>query len=748
MKPWQSLLFVSTTAFGIGLANGGSASAAEEPDATAYTPPTLQEVIVTAEKQPQPLQDAALAVTALTHSQLGNLGATDFSDYYRLVPGLQAIDRGPGQKKYVLRGLNSESAPNLAPLVQQYLDDFPMTLVSGAQPDLRLYDLARVEVLRGPQGTLYGSGSMGGTIRYITNQPDLDSFGGEAVLTGSDTQGGSGNVLGHLVLNVPLVPGQAAARAVGYGEHDSGFIDNVITGQKETNSTDVQGGRVAVRWRPTSRLDMNLMVLDQHLTAQDLQIDTAGFAVPPSPFPPFVPWFPTGAHAGDYQVVKSRSEPTTDDMFISNFSGTYDFDWAKLSSATTYYDHKTKILQETPELLGYGSYDLTDTGDRTFSEELRLAHQSGALRWLVGGFYLHNAENPGGTNQTAIMPNGALYFIQGMNDLVEQKAAFGEVSYDVLPNLSATVGLRTARYDESQTSVPIVAPPAPPGAPRPLNGPFGVSQGTTTEKYELSYHFSADSLAYVLASSGFRPGGFNSIAFNPAINSGGEIPRSYQSDSLWNYELGWKRSLLDRRMTFDSAVYYIDWSSIQVTEFNPTGAYSYEGNASRAAIYGAETEINWLVTRGLELALNGAYNDAELARNEPGAGGPVPPHATYPGLAGDRLPDVPIFSGSFVANYEFPLNASGLNGFVNGSVTYTGKSATTFRPNDPLYRVLPSYTLLNLRLGAKEAGWHYTAFIDNLTNRRTIAFIDPRAGYNRNYVERPRTFGATIEKDF
>src|SRR5579883_3323863 len=366
MKPWQSLLFVSTTAFGIGLANGGSASAAEEPDATAYTPPTLQEVIVTAEKQPQPLQDAALAVTALTHSQLGNLGATDFSDYYRLVPGLQAIDRGPGQKKYVLRGLNSESAPNLAPLVQQYLDDFPMTLVSGAQPDLRLYDLARVEVLRGPQGTLYGSGSMGGTIRYITNQPDLDSFGGEAVLTGSDTQGGSGNVLGHLVLNVPLVPGQAAARAVGYGEHDSGFIDNVITGQKATNSTDVQGGRVAVRWRPTSRLDMNLMVLDQHLTAQDLQIDTAGFAVPPSPFPPFVPWFPTGAHAGDYQVVKSRSEPTTDDMFISNFSGTYDFDWAKLSSATTYYDHKTKILQETPELLGYGSYDLTDTGDRTF----------------------------------------------------------------------------------------------------------------------------------------------------------------------------------------------------------------------------------------------------------------------------------------------------------------------------------------------------------------------------------------------
>src|SRR5487761_1588390 len=182
MKPWKSLLLVSTTAFGIGVANGGNASAADRTDTPTQTPPALQEVVV----------------TAITNSQLGNLGATNFSDYYRLVPGLQAIDRGPGQKKYVLRGLNSESAPNLAPLVQQYLDDFPMTLVSGAQPDLRLYDLARVEVLRGPQGTLYGSGSMGGTIRYITNEPDLDSFGGEAVLTGSDTQGGSGNVLGHL----------------------------------------------------------------------------------------------------------------------------------------------------------------------------------------------------------------------------------------------------------------------------------------------------------------------------------------------------------------------------------------------------------------------------------------------------------------------------------------------------------------------------------------------------------------------
>lgn len=226
------------------------------------------------------------------------------------------------------------------------------------------------------------------------------------------------------------------------------------------------------------------------------------------------------------------------------------------------------------------------------------------------------------------------------------------------------------------------------------------------------------------------------------------IPKTYASDSLWNYELGWKQSLLDRRVTVDTAAYYIDWSDIQVTEFNSTGAFSYEGNASRAAVYGAEAEINWLVTGGLQLALNGAYNDAELTKNEPGALGPVPPDQTLPGLAGDRLPDVPIFSGAFVTKDEFPLNTNGLMGFANGSLTYTGKSATAFRPDDSLYRVMPSYTLLGLRLGVRQAGWRVTAFVDNLTNERAILYINTMAGSNRYTVERPRTFGVTLEKDF
>jgi iron complex outermembrane recepter protein len=724
---------MSAEVLGARVAMAAAAGAGTEP------PVALEEIVVTAEKTSQSVQDAPLAVTALTGGQLEKLGAADFSDYYRLVPGLQAIDRGDGQKKYILRGLNSESAPNLAPIVQLYLDEFPLTLVSGAQSDLRLYDLERVEVLRGPQGTLYGSGSMGGTIKYVTARPNLFKSSAELEATGSDTAHGSGNAQGHGVVNFPLVQGELGVRALAYDEYTSGFIDNVITGRAGTNSTHVSGGRLAVRWDPVPALDLNLMMLGQRLRSGDLSVDTASFVTPVSHFPPGVPWFPTGAHSGALQVVKSAAEPTRDDTLSGNLAATYDFAWAQLTTSTTYYHRVARLQQDTPELLGYGSYDITNTVDNTFSEEIRLAHQVGRLKWLGGVFYLHNEESPDATHQTAFMPDGSLFFDEGIHDRIEQEAAFGEISYELLPKLTATVGVRWAHYGDTQSTVL---------QPNAISGPFSVSQSTTTEKYQLSYRPAEGQLLYALASSGFRPGGFNSIAYNPLINTAAAIPTTYQSDSLWNYELGWKQSLLGHRLTVDTAVYTIDWSNIQVTEFDQTGSYSFEGNASRAKVYGLEAEISALACEGLEVSLNGAYNHAALAEDEPGANAQVPPHTTLPGRQGNRLPDVPVFSGSFVANYTAPLGGTGLKGFIISSLSYTGASATAFRSDDPLYRTLPSYALLNLRIGADKEIWRIAAFVDNVTDRRAVLFIDPRAGYNRNYVNRPRTAGVTVTLTF
>lgn len=377
--------------------------------------------------------------------------------------------------------------------------------------------------------------------------------------------------------------------------------------------------------------------------------------------------------------------------------------------------------------------------DRTFSEEIRLAHQVGSLKWLGGLFYLNNEESPDTTHQTALMPNGSVFFDEGIDDRLEQQAVFGEVSYDLLPRLTATAGVRWARYDDKQSTVL---------EPNAVNGPFDVNQTKTTEKYELAWRPADEQLLYALASSGFRPGGFNSIAYNPLISAGAAIPKTYQSDSLWNYEIGWKQSLLEKRLSVDAAVYYIDWSNIQVTEFDPTGSYSFEGNASRAHVYGIEAELSAIAFEGLELSLNGAYNDAELAENEPGAGGHVPPHTDLPGLKGDRLPDVPIFSGSLVAHYTTSIGQMGLKGFITTSLSYTDASATAFRSDDPLYRTLPSYTLVNLRIGTDKGDWRVAAFVDNLTDRRAVLFIDPRAGYNRNYVNRPRTAGLTVTLNF
>jgi|SRR5581483_12412954 len=276
----------------------------------ASPPVRLEEIVVTAAKTSQSIQDVPLAVTAVTGERLEELGATDFSDYYRLVPGLQAVDRGDGQKKYILRGLNSESAPNLAPIVQQYLDEFPLTLVSGAQSDLRLYDLERVEVLRGPQGTLYGSGSMGGTIKYVTAKPNLRQTRGELEATGSDTEHGSGNARGHAIVDLPIIQGELGTRVVAYDEYDGGFIDNVMTGRNGTNSTHVGGGRIAVRWDPLEPLDLNLMVVGQRLRSGDLPIDTANFVAPASPFPPFVPWFPAGARSARGKSSNPQTSPS------------------------------------------------------------------------------------------------------------------------------------------------------------------------------------------------------------------------------------------------------------------------------------------------------------------------------------------------------------------------------------------------------------------------------------------------------
>ncbi|HEY0713972.1 MAG TPA: TonB-dependent receptor plug domain-containing protein, partial [Polyangia bacterium] len=212
MQRMRTLHLLATTS-AVAVLGWTSAALAQGATTTATGEPTIEEIVVTASKRTESIQDAPVAVSAISGDRLSELGASEFEDYFRLVPGLQAVDRGPGQKRYILRGVNNEAGTRGgAPIVQQYLDELPLTLSAVDQPDIRLYDIERVEVLRGPQGTLYGSGSMGGTVKTITRKPDLNEFGGSVEGTVSSTRYGSENFLGNAVLNVPLVQDKLAAR--------------------------------------------------------------------------------------------------------------------------------------------------------------------------------------------------------------------------------------------------------------------------------------------------------------------------------------------------------------------------------------------------------------------------------------------------------------------------------------------------------------------------------------------------------
>lgn len=710
----------------------------------------LEEIIVTAEKRSESLQKAALAVSALKGEALHELGASQFSDYSRLVPGLAAVDRGVGQKKYILRGLNSENSPRLAPIVQQYLDEFPLTLTAGSQSDIRLYDVERVEVLRGPQGTLYGSGSMGGTIRTITRKPDLDEFSGALEATASSTEHGGENVLANGAVNIPLVEGKFAVRASAFNEEWNGYIDNLFTGKRDGNDNSAVGGRLSTRWQPTEALDVNLTLLQQTVEADAQNEHTPGFVAPPSPFPPFVPWFPNNLGVpGDLQVIKAIDERQKDENSIANLLVDYDFGFARLTSSSTYYEQKRRTEQDTAELTGFGGFLRNVSEDQTFGQELRLAQSAGAFKWLVGAYYLRSEGRPENSNQTAFLPGGNVFFQSGTDSESTQRALFGEVSYDFAESWTATIGARTADYEVTSTGV-LLAGTGPAGqAPGSRTGPFSADESKVTMKYQLSWRPSDALTVYGLAAQGFRPGGFNDAAFDPLLNPDGAIPTSYGSDELWSYELGIKAALFDRRATWNTALFYVDWSDIQVTGYDQTtGAVSFTTNASAAEVHGLETEFSVALTEQLQVSIAAAYTDAKLTEDQPATPSGAPIRSGLPGRDGDRLPNVPKTTGSIVANYELPLGNSDWTAFATGIVSYTDESGTYLRSDDPLYRLQDSYTLANLRCGVYAQRWRLTGFVDNASDERAQLFINTLSGWDKINVNRPRTWGITVSHTF
>ncbi len=674
---------------------------------------SLEEIIVTAQKRVERLQDVPLSITAIPTDQIEKMGASTFTDYARTVPGLSFIDRGPGRTSITIRGITTGADQGKQALVGVYFDDMPVSAPSF-QPDLNLFDIERVEVLRGPQGTLYGAGSMGGAIKLVPQKPNMTEVAGKAEGTLSSTRHGGENYRISGMINAPLVEGKVAARLVGYYRNESGYINNATLGKKDVNDEETYGGRAMIRVVPSDDLTITGTVLFQNTDVGGTQ--------------------EANLLLGPLTQDRRISETREDEFQQYNLTIDYDFGWANLVSSSTYFTRDFRESRDISAFLGGVStvWQVNTLPIDTFSQEVRLASNGeGPFKWLVGAFYTHQKDKLlqdvphdgfGG------LPPSTILLDNNINNKLEQIAFFGEGTYDLTPKLHATVGFRwfdvSQSFDKFATGIIVGGDQTDMGK---------ASQRKINPKFGLSYDVNDDVLMYAQAVQGFRVGGPNNT-LPPDPLTGESSQTQYDSDTLWNYEVGMKTSWLDNRLTLNASLFYIDWTDIQVTIFRTDG-FSYIGNAAKASSKGAEFELSARPVENLDLRAAFSYTDASLEQDVPGLGG----------LKGDRVPYVPRYTYSASARYSFAVT-SALNGFAQFDYQHTGNSYNAF--NEAAADLQGAYDLGNLRAGIEADQWQVILFVDNVWDERADLFLDTLLGDTRANVNRPRTIGVTLRSNF
>lgn len=745
----------------------------------------VDEIVVTAEKRQSTVQKTPISMTAISGDELLASGTADVLAVAQETPGVSFKTSGPGQTELEMRGLTSSGGA--APTVGFYLDETPLTPPAAAQNgkvviDPNLYDLNRVEVLRGPQGTLYGSGSMGGTIKLITNQPDPDHYSGSVTIDGSGTEGGGPNYGVSGMVNLPLVEDKAALRIVGTDDFTSGWIDRKVLGpnfpletnpapptfygatrgnvaaapvqseDKDANWERLEGARATLLLKPTDDLTITPMILYQRITmGAPSTIDTP----------------PGTAQEAHYEAF-DIAEPFADTFKMYSNVIKYDVASISVTASTSYWTREEKQTQDTSEVMqnafsfpafaiaagGVGPASISENDlSHQFSQEVRVASSDdGPLQWLVGGFYSDFTSGydlysfiPGFLAEG--FPTSRLVTIDQTNS-INQKAAFGEGSYQILSDLKATVGLRYYTYDSTLhlTQAGIVTAS---GDDMPTHVQTQTSASGVNPKFNLSYTPTDDLTVYTTAAKGYRPGGPNQVVplsgAQQCLTGLGNLesigktaaPIGYGPDSIWSYELGEKAKLFDQRVTVNADVYYESWSKVQ-TLVPLTCGYPFTDNAASAEVYGSELEIKAKLTPELTLSTGGGYTHATYSADS------VEASVTK----GETLLDVPTWTGNVSLVYSRPINDD-YDVTARVSDDYTGaRTDLSYTINN-----LPAYNLISLRLGIVAASWEGTLFGNNLTDKRALitdtnALAQNMPSFNRTATNQPRTFGASLTYRF
>lgn len=712
-------------------------------------------IIVTAQKREQTLIDVAQSVSVVSSQTLENRSVNTIADFLGTVPSLQLVQSTPGQGRLILRGVNTGG---VASTVAVYVDETPFGSSSGLANgselagDFDTFDLARIEVLRGPQGTLYGASSLGGLLKYVTNRPDPSGWAARARANVEFTDGGAMSYQGNAMINVPL--GETLAfRASGTYRKQGGFIDSIgVAGSDvDKNINDVQsyGLRAALQWTPNEALTVRASAL-----LQNIEVDApTQVEVDPATLQPLYGGLTLSQYVPAFSNVRYR---------LYNLLIEQDFGAVTLTSSTSYGEQLQKRRDDQTVFINnlVSDYDLPPldgdvyqrqiTNNRKWTQEVRLASNGeGILEWLVGGYYTHEKalidQDIRAVDRGTLIVQPYLADDGGIGGArqpskYEEYAGFANATLHLGQHIDIDFGGRYSHNNQStsQTGTGLL------GAAEPLSGRS--SDNVFTFSVAPKYKFGEQASLYARVARGYRPGGPNTIPPGAPAN----VPFTFGPDRVTSYEVGFKGETVDRAFGIEAAAFRIDWRDIQL--YGVVNNYGVNINGSSARVNGAEVTATLRPARGFVASINGAYNDAFLT----GDTDPV----TLGAVDGDPLPFTPKYTISVSADYDWDV-ADGVTASLGGTIRSVSEQSGPYQPDYLAafgrFAHIPAYEQVDLRGSLDFGRFSIQAYVKNLTNARGITAVLSRTSSGLpNYpndaqavgIMRPRTIGLGVTAGF
>jgi outer membrane receptor protein involved in Fe transport len=710
----------------------------EVPEVRSLTPSLLEKVTVSAQRYDQDAQSVPISVSPVSGKELEARGADGFDAFASRIPGLQAFGIGQNNQQLVARGISTERLrSNRSSTVAIYVDDVPVDL-SGANPNYQLYDMERIEFLRGPQGTLFGAGAEAGALRLITEKPafDVTSWSGGSEL--ASTRSGIGNSLFHGVINAPIGH-DAAVRASGYTREEAGYLDNPTLGLARTNSTRVYGGRVSTRVLSRSGLEITLTGMLQSNRDDDSD------------------WY--NPAAGSSTRTSNVLEPNNSVNGLGSVTVRSPISSTMLTSVTAYQStnfHRDLEVGHYPIVLGATPGEFccvalpTQLYGKGWSHETRIASsEAGRIHWLAGAFLsqvesatLQTLDVPGIEAVVPALAKASLFglptdriYSGNFRSDAKQLALFFDGTAKLSDRVTLEAGIREFRYD---LAARVDYRGALQGAIDTLHSVD--SRHGLSPRFSASYSLAPGGIVYAEVAKGFRMGGANEpvseVACAADLASAGAAPSpgSYGPDLLWNYEVGVKTSLPNQSVRLNASAFFLDYSDIQSTRRLPCG-YSIVQNAGRLHSKGIELEGRGQLVPSLELFAAATLTDATLVETPGSFLGPV----------GSKAPYVPRWAYDVAATYRTRV-ATAAHPFASVEYHFTDARETDFTPAASL--PMKAYAVVNVQLGIDYPSWAFFAFADNVQNSSGIVDRTLSTASTLRFIRttsiRPRTIGITV----